>query len=193
MRAAEELLGTFGIEAVSMRQIMIAANVSNKSAIAYHFGNRDELIRQILQWRLPVLEPIRREMLDAVRAQGLEHDPHHLAHVLLLPACRLVDADGKHRYMAFLRQLLRFEHGLRLRNTEMALSPTSSAAYQLFRECFPHLSADQCRWRVQAATGLFFDLVYDRDRSPLDHGIGTLPEEEFLDEAIRMMVACCAV
>lgn len=42
--AAERLMGRYGIEGVSLRQITIAAKMGNNSAIAYHFGDRYGLL-----------------------------------------------------------------------------------------------------------------------------------------------------
>ena len=49
LTAAEILFGTYGIEAVSMRETTIESGASNNSAIAYHFGDRESLVRTILE------------------------------------------------------------------------------------------------------------------------------------------------
>ncbi|WP_425864473.1 TetR/AcrR family transcriptional regulator [Arthrobacter sp. TWP1-1] len=46
--AAEELFALHGIDAVSNRRITEHAGTANHSAIAYHFGDRDELLRALL-------------------------------------------------------------------------------------------------------------------------------------------------
>lgn len=46
--AAEELFARFGIDAVSNRRITEHAGTANHSAIAYHFGGREELLRALL-------------------------------------------------------------------------------------------------------------------------------------------------
>lgn len=43
--SAEELFAAHGIDAVSNRRIAEHAGNSNHSAVNYHFGSRDELIR----------------------------------------------------------------------------------------------------------------------------------------------------
>ncbi|HLS75713.1 MAG TPA: TetR/AcrR family transcriptional regulator [Nocardia sp.] len=45
--AAEELFATQGIDSVSNRRIAEFAGQANHSAVAYHFGGRDDLIRAI--------------------------------------------------------------------------------------------------------------------------------------------------
>ena len=51
MTAAEGLFADYGIEAVSARQIALAAGQRYLSAIRYHFGTKDDLIVALLaQW-----------------------------------------------------------------------------------------------------------------------------------------------
>ena len=46
--AAEELFARFGIDAVSSRRIAEHAGTANHSAVAYHFGGREELLRALI-------------------------------------------------------------------------------------------------------------------------------------------------
>ncbi|MCC9197607.1 helix-turn-helix domain-containing protein [Arthrobacter sp. zg-Y820] len=46
--AAEELFARFGIDAVSNRRIAEHAGTANHSAVAYHFGGRDELLHALI-------------------------------------------------------------------------------------------------------------------------------------------------
>ena len=46
--AAEELFARYGIDAVSNRRIAEQAGTANHSAVAYHFGSRDELLRALI-------------------------------------------------------------------------------------------------------------------------------------------------
>lgn len=46
--SAEELFATFGVDAVSNRRIAEHAGNANHSAVNYHFGSRDELVRATL-------------------------------------------------------------------------------------------------------------------------------------------------
>lgn len=190
LAAAERLFGTYGIEAVSMRQITIESGASNNSAIAYHFGDRANLVREIWRHRLPALEIARAGMLRAIVEAGQGGDAHALARVLVMPAYALVDGEGRHRYAAFLRQALRWTTGRGLREDAMDLSPSSATAYAMFRRCFGPLPDDLFQWRSLAATGLFFDLVFDRD-GDIAAGLPVMDEKAFLEEAIRMFVACC--
>jgi len=50
--AAEKLFAQFGIGNVSLRDIAAAAGQKNKIAVQYHFGDRENLLRQIVAYRI---------------------------------------------------------------------------------------------------------------------------------------------
>ncbi|GAA4379236.1 TetR/AcrR family transcriptional regulator [Paeniglutamicibacter cryotolerans] len=79
--SAEELFAKYGIDAVSNRRITEHAGTANHSAIAYHFGSRDELLRALVGRHLEEMNR-RRESLVA----GLADDAG-LRDVL---ACRIL-------------------------------------------------------------------------------------------------------
>lgn len=64
--AAEELFALHGIDAVSNRRITEHAGTANHSAIAYHFGDRDELLRILLNRHREEVSQRRRELIDAL-------------------------------------------------------------------------------------------------------------------------------
>jgi AcrR family transcriptional regulator len=69
MRTAERLYAERGLASVSVRTIGVAAGQRNKSAVQYHFTNRDELIKEILSRHLSAIEQRRMAMVVA-----LDHD-----------------------------------------------------------------------------------------------------------------------
>lgn len=79
--AAEELFAKYGVDAVSNRKIAEHVGTHNHSAVAYHFGNREELIRALLDRHL--------HSMDARRAQLLAGLPHH-AGLREVIACRIL-------------------------------------------------------------------------------------------------------
>ncbi len=61
---AERLYAEKGIDAVSMREISREAEQKNTSALHYHFGSKEALIRAILQRRMSELDTLRNAFLD---------------------------------------------------------------------------------------------------------------------------------
>jgi len=94
IRAAEELFAARGIDGVSLREINRAAGQSNTGAVQYHFGDRDGLVRALIDKHRRDTEPRRHALLDQYEEAG-EHDLRALAAALVSPmAAKLNDADG---------------------------------------------------------------------------------------------------
>lgn len=61
--SAEELFALHGIDAVSNRRIAEHAGTANHSAVAYHFGDRDELLRALLNRHREEMGKRRRDLI----------------------------------------------------------------------------------------------------------------------------------
>src|SRR6195952_5438467 len=85
MTVAERLFATRGIDAVTMREIQLAAGQSNTSVIRYHFGSRDGLIRALISYRQASLGTDRTKMLAMMRKEGKEADPRAVVWLLVRP------------------------------------------------------------------------------------------------------------
>jgi AcrR family transcriptional regulator len=68
MRTAERLYAEHGFASVSINKIGEAAGQRNKSAVQYHFTNRDELITAILGRHMAGIEKHRIAMVEALGA-----------------------------------------------------------------------------------------------------------------------------
>lgn len=101
--AAEELFVRDGIDAVSSRRIAEAAGQANHSAVAYHFGGRDELIRAVLDRHLGAIGALRAEMAAGLAADA---DLHTCLSCLILPVTRHLESlPPPTRWARFVRQL----------------------------------------------------------------------------------------
>lgn len=70
IRAAERLMAEHGITAVGLQEIQRAADQRNRSAIAYHFGDRDGLVEAIQANRRPALDQACGELLEQASTGG---------------------------------------------------------------------------------------------------------------------------
>lgn len=93
---AEELFATRGIDAVSVRDITVAAN-ANIAAINYHFGSKRGLIDAIVARRADALGRRRAELLDALDGAG-PVDLRDLIGAMVLPTAELSLVDRDARY-----------------------------------------------------------------------------------------------
>jgi AcrR family transcriptional regulator len=104
--AGEVLFAAHGIDGVSLREINRAAGARNSSALQYHFGGRDGLLRAVLAKHHHAVEARRHAMLDAYEADG-DADLRALAGALVRPsAAMLADGDGGPAYLQIVADLM---------------------------------------------------------------------------------------
>ena len=72
--AAELLFTQHGFEGTTLRQITGAAEV-NLAAVNYHFGSKEELIREVFRRRLTWLNQQRLQELDRLEAAAAGEPP----------------------------------------------------------------------------------------------------------------------
>ena len=107
IEAAESLFAESGVDGVSTRQIGAAIGSSNTNVVAYHFGSKEALIREVYRHRLPDIDRRRRELLDEADAAGEGRDVARLLRVFFLPLFEQTDRDGRHSYARFIAGLER--------------------------------------------------------------------------------------
>jgi AcrR family transcriptional regulator len=83
---AEQLFGERGVDAVSLREIRLAAGARNAAAVQFHFENRAGLMQAIVDRHLPAIAAIQRELFDAMLTEGRGEDARSLVAVLVRPA-----------------------------------------------------------------------------------------------------------
>jgi len=103
--AAEALFTEDGFEATTLRQITAAAEV-NLAAVNYHFGSKEELIREVFRRRLTWLNQQRLQELDRLEAEagGAPLKPSRILEVFFGVALRMA-ADTQGGGRTFMRLL----------------------------------------------------------------------------------------
>lgn len=102
--AAESLFTEQGFEATTLRQITGAAGV-NLAAVNYHFGSKEELIREVFRRRLTWLNQQRLKELDRLEAEaaGAPLKPSRILEVFFGVALRMAaDGGGGRNFMRLL-------------------------------------------------------------------------------------------
>ncbi|WP_354697976.1 hypothetical protein DSM112329_03635 [Paraconexibacter sp. AEG42_29] len=104
--AAEELFFARGVEAVSLREIGVAAGARNASAVQYHLRDRAGVIQAILDKHRPDVDARRHALLDALEADG-DGDLWQLAAAYVRPlAAKLTDPAGGPGYLQVMADLV---------------------------------------------------------------------------------------
>jgi AcrR family transcriptional regulator len=96
---AEVLFAERGIDAVSLVEVGEAAGQRNRSAVQYHFGDKEGLLEAIREKHAPAIERRRTSMLDDLEARGAP-SLRSLVEVLVLPiADKVWEGEGGEAYV----------------------------------------------------------------------------------------------
>lgn len=190
LTAAEGLMGRHGIEGVSMRQITMAAKMANNSAIAYHFGDRDGLLRAISRWRAPVIAAERQHLLDQAVAAGKADCPRRIAQIITRPLLTIRNADGSHPHAAFVCQMLRSPLGREIRHAINGQAGVVGSLVSKLHSHVPAVPRDLFEFRLRTASLTFYGAVVERDQmAELDPARLKVEDETFLAELDDMLLA----
>jgi AcrR family transcriptional regulator len=129
IRAAERLFAEKGLGGVSVKEITRAAGARNESALHYHFGGVDGLIRQVFANRYREIETARTALLAGLRLDKASDEVEAVLEAALAPflaAC--LNEDGR-LYARFCAQIAtdpRFDIGDLIREIGMPSLETMS-------------------------------------------------------------------
>src|SRR5580698_10595219 len=98
--AAARLFAERGIDNVSIAEIVRTAHQRNASAVHYHFGSRDEILRAVLARHVPTIADRRRQLLDRARSRP-DSDARAAAEAIVRPVTEF--AQGGWREWAYLQ------------------------------------------------------------------------------------------
>src|SRR3546814_280113 len=104
LQAAEDCFGEHGIDAVSLRQIAIAAGQGNTAAVQYHFGSKEGLLEAIFQHRLPAIEQRRKALIETLEPQK-RTQVRSLLKIIFQPIWEISNAQGRPSNALFVRRL----------------------------------------------------------------------------------------
>ncbi len=163
---AERLFAERGVEAVSLRDVGLAAGQRNHSATQYHFGDRAGLIAAVYEARMSVVNERRLRLLDQLDGNGSDADLRALVEVFVSPLVGVV-AETAGWYGRFVAQLRWDAFGA---DVLAGLPSTASARVTLRRieRCLGHLPVAIRRSRVEQFVTLVFGTIagweWARDR-----------------------------
>ena len=102
--AAERLIAEQGVD-VALRDVALAAGQRNNSAVHYHFGSRDGLLRAVLDRRNAAMEEERLALLAEHEVTGGEDGVSALLDILVRPILTVPYAEGSTHYARFLERV----------------------------------------------------------------------------------------
>lgn len=188
---SERLFARHGIEGVSLRQIAQEAGKANTNVVQYHFQSKDNLLKELLRWRVRLMEAPRAAMLDQARATGRLHDVRKLLEIMCLPLLDALDQEGNRSFARVLGEYL-FRLWPRVMihpaDNEPETVPALTTTIQLLHQRLSYMPAGVVRMRSSTCLGMFinnldyFSADTARDQFELSPGVA-------LGECMEMMVA----
>lgn len=185
LTAAGELFSQQQITMVSQRQILQAAGQRNTSAIQYHFGSREGLLRAVFERGVGRIDARRNQIVDELEASGKQPVVGDYINALVRPLCeQRCDGESGIQTLRFLDQVLQ-DPDLRLMEIMKGNDSGMRRAHQGVVHCLPDMPPMLLRYRLytgtRAATGVLCD--WDRSRKLDDLS------DVFTDDLVAMVVA----
>ena len=187
--AALRLFAERGTDNVSIAEIVRTAGQRNVSAVHYHFGSRDEVLRAVLARHVPVIADRRRELLEQARARP-PSDVRSAAEAIVRPLTEFAQRGWRERaYLQIGSELTgaldRASPGIR----DLMTATVGQAAWKVLRQRCPDVPADLWRQRREICIVFIGRAAADRARS-LDGGgsAGVLSDDRFVDNLIDMVI-----
>ncbi|MGW0660728.1 TetR/AcrR family transcriptional regulator [Streptodolium elevatio] len=160
---AERLFAVHGIDAVSLRQISVAAGQRNNSAAQYHFGTKDDLIRAIFAFRLATINRRREEMVDILVRDGRTADLRALTEAMVRPLAEQIDGGGSF-YVRFLARVHQHAGASVYALPAMGVEGSSTRIGRMIGAALVHLPSLVRRSRLQLGGSLAVHAMADREQ-----------------------------
>ncbi|MDF1735377.1 MAG: TetR family transcriptional regulator [Minwuia sp.] len=183
--AAGELFSQQDITLVSQRQILQAAGQRNTSAIQYHFGSREGLLRAVFERGVGRIDDRRNQILDELEATGRQPQIEDYINALVRPLCEQRD-DGESgiQTLRFLNQVLR-DPNLRLMQIMKGIDSGMRRAHQGVVHCLPDIPPLLLRYRLYAGSRASSGVLCDWDRNRKLDALSDV----FTDDLVAMVLA----
>lgn len=130
--AAQRLFARYGVDGVTVQQIVTAAGQRNNASLHYHFGSKEELVRQIIVEGAKELDSRRREMLDVLEKSGRALTPRDVLRILVVP---VLDLENEEQWRGYVQ----FTSNLQISNRDMFRSALNNRWNSGYVRCFDHL------------------------------------------------------
>lgn len=186
IRAAERLFAERGIDSVSMVEIGKEGGQRNRSAVQYHFGDKEGVLRAIREKHQFVIEAHRIKRLDQLEASS-EATLRDFVEVFVLPlAERLIEVDGGVAYVRIGANLIGHSDYSTLSSEAVAQKTAARLFGHFLRKAQP-LPSSLIPARMLLITSMVFHGLANWSRLPEQKdGVS----RERLDEFSRDLVTC---
>ena len=104
--AAAVLMDERGVDNVTIQDISQASGHRNRSAVRYHFGSRDAVVRAVVMRTMDAIDAERNVLLDHLETTGAPLTPRSVIEVVVAPLARQLRTPEGRRYLRICAQLI---------------------------------------------------------------------------------------
>lgn len=188
LNSTEKLIAAHGFSELSIRKISQQAH-TNLAAINYHFGNKQQLIDQVLERRLNNLFDIRKNMLDELN-QG-EPDKvcnlEQILHAFIAPALFMI--NDEHQGGRIFMQVLARAYAEQSEALHDLMKDRYTPIIKEFAEAIglacPELPRETIFWRFHFIIGA---LTYTMGHFGATSVARQMPEEEYFEKSVAELI-----
>jgi TetR/AcrR family transcriptional regulator, regulator of cefoperazone and chloramphenicol sensitivity len=182
---AERLFASRGVWQVTVREITEAAGQRNASAVSYHFGSREGILREILLHHGLHLDDERGRLLDQLGEAATTRD---LVAALLVPFAAPLATDAGRNYLRIVAQLTERFGSWRTVDDDELTPPYLRRILAMLEERPPSIPPPVRRQRVIGVIMLMTTAMAARARALQSGRRVELDEETFLANLADMLV-----
>lgn len=187
LEAAERIIAERGMTALTLKDVQLAANQSNKSAAKYHFGSREGLIEALVEHRMSPVNARRQELLDEMARRGGSPTARQAVEALVRPlAAETLGRPGS-RYARFLVQGL-FDPALADMIQKHLRAETYRHVHRLLVELCP-ASGRVAQWRADNIVMLGITSLAAREATERTPAETTAIVGDLVDSCVAMLAA----
>jgi AcrR family transcriptional regulator len=202
IEAAERLVAERGIHAVSVREVVLAADQRNNSAVTYHFGSRQGLLDAVWALRSGPIN-VRRAQLLAEAQRAAPPRLEDLVRAYVVPLIEEIDSRTPSYWARFNEQWLIavrlefLEHdqsgsALEVGMVEEGAREAVAVLMSLFdaiAEALPDLDAADRRRRITHMSRFVITTLASIEREAATHPEQALPAAAATDEIVGLAIA----
>lgn len=197
IETGERLFAEHGVPGVSLRAIAEQSGHNNNNGVQYHFGNKDGLIRAILECRSGPINDARAAMLAEVPADlPIEEAVHAVVRCMVLPVSHCLTERGVSYYLRFTAQLHQTPWDNLLTSTAESgrtrysgSESTALAAIDRIEKILVDVDPTSRDLRLRFAGMLILNALAAREEAEQHHRSSSVELTRFLDELISSVAA----
>ena len=162
--AAAILMDEHGVDNVTINDISQASGHRNRSAVQYHFGNRDAVIKAVISRSMEPIDAERNMLLDHMEAIGATLTTRSVLEVVVRPLARQLRTPEGRRYFRISAQLINHPRFMTDAGEAITINTSIARCAAYILPSLDHLPAPVVAERTSQVTGFIIRACGDQAR-----------------------------